>query len=40
MLKTGLQGFHGQAMTVPRRRADRPDPERLEERYERFRAAS
>ncbi|MGX6446859.1 HNH endonuclease [Patulibacter sp. S7RM1-6] len=40
MLKTGLQGFHGQAMTVPRRRADRPDPERLEERYEGFRAAS
>jgi len=39
MLKTGLQGFHGQPISQPRRLAERPDPDRLEERYERFRAA-
>ena len=36
MLRTGLQGFHGEAITVPRRPADRPDPLRLESRFERF----
>jgi putative restriction endonuclease len=36
MLKTGLQGFHGQGIALPRRSADRPDPQRLESRFERF----
>ncbi len=36
MLRTGLQGFHGEAIAVPRRAADRPDPLRLESRFERF----
>lgn len=41
MLQHGLQGFHGQQLVVvPRRREHRPDPERLEQRYEAFRAAS
>ncbi|WP_320671189.1 HNH endonuclease [Patulibacter defluvii] len=40
MLRTGLQGFHNEAITQPRRRADRPDPDRLEARYEAFRAAA
>jgi putative restriction endonuclease len=37
MLRSGLQGFHGAAILQPRRTVDRPDPERLEIRYERFR---
>jgi HNH endonuclease len=36
MLRTGLQGFHGEAITMPRRPTDRPDPVRLESRFERF----
>ena len=36
MLQTGLQGFHGQAILFPRRPEDRPDPKRLESRFERF----
>jgi putative restriction endonuclease len=40
MLRTGLQGFHGAAILQPQRLADRPDPERLEVRFERFRAAA
>lgn len=36
MLRTGLQGFHGEAIALPRRQEDRPDPERLESRFERF----
>jgi len=40
MLRTGLQGFHGEAIAVPRRPADRPDPGRLESRFERFLAAA
>lgn len=36
MLRTGLQGFHGAAIAQPKRPADRPDPARLEARYERF----
>jgi putative restriction endonuclease len=40
MLLHGLQGRHGQAlMALPTRRADRPDPNRLEERYVEFCAA-
>jgi len=40
VLTHGLQGCHGSSLLVPRRRADRPDPLFLEERYERFRRAS
>ena len=39
MLRAGLQGFHGAAILQPRRHSDRPDPDRLKARYERFRAA-
>ncbi|SEK28523.1 putative restriction endonuclease [Nonomuraea pusilla] len=39
MLKHGLQEMHSVSLTLPRRRADRPDHDLLEERYERFRAA-
>ena len=40
MLRHGLQQHHGQPlMTVPKRRADRPDPERLWVRYQSFLAA-
>ena len=40
MLRTGLQGFHGERITVPRRPDDRPDPLRLEKRFERFQRAA
>ncbi len=40
MLRHGLQELHGGAIVAPRRAADRPDPERLEQRYEEFRRAS
>ena len=40
MLKAGLQGFHGAAIFQPRRQDERPDPARLEVRYETFRAAA
>jgi len=41
MLRFGLQSLHGAPlMHVPRKPDDRPDPERLELRYEEFRAAS
>ena len=40
MLRTGLQGFHGGSIAVPRRPQDRPDPQRLELRFERFVRAS
>jgi putative restriction endonuclease len=36
MLKAGLQGFHGAPISRPRRPEDRPDPVRLETRFERF----
>jgi putative restriction endonuclease len=37
MLRHGLQGFHGQQLrSVPARRKDRPDPDRLERRYAEF----
>jgi putative restriction endonuclease len=38
MLRVGLQGFHGSAITQPRDRRDRPDPDRLRARFEGFRA--
>lgn len=40
MLRHGLQEVHGSRLAVPRSRRDRPDPARLEERYEQFRAAA
>ena len=41
MLRHGIQEFHGQTLrVVPSRRADRPDPDRLSERFQRFTAAS
>ena len=41
MLRHGLQSLHGaRLMQLPRRLEERPDPQRLEERYEQFRAAS
>jgi hypothetical protein len=40
MLKYGLQEHHGLRLRqIPRGRADRPDPERLEVRYTQFRSA-
>jgi putative restriction endonuclease len=40
MLRHGLQEMHGSAIFLPRSRRDHPDPTRLEERYEQFRAAA
>ncbi len=40
MLRAGLQGFHGAAILQPRRPSERPDPGRLEVRFERFLAAA
>jgi putative restriction endonuclease len=40
MLRTGLQGFHGERIAVPRRADERPDPARLELRFARFVAAA
>jgi putative restriction endonuclease len=40
MLREGLQGFYGRTISVPRREQDRPDADRLEIRFERFRAAA
>lgn len=40
MLKSGLQGFHGAAILQPRAQEQRPDPERLEARFEQFQAAA
>jgi putative restriction endonuclease len=36
MLTSGLQGFHGSQIFQPRRGDERPDPERLKLRFERF----
>ena len=36
MLRTGLQGFHGAKIGLPRKPDDRPDPVRLETRFDRF----
>jgi len=38
MLKHGLQEMHGQRLTLPRRRASYPDPERLSTRFAAFAA--
>ena len=38
-LQHALQGLHGSVITLPRRRAEKPSRDLLEERYERFRAA-
>lgn len=40
MLRHGLQEMHGAVIFLPRSRRDRPDPTRLEERYEQFRTAA
>ncbi|MGI8558352.1 MAG: HNH endonuclease, partial [Solirubrobacteraceae bacterium] len=40
MLTTGLQGFHGRPIAVPRRPADHPDPVRLQMRFDQFVAAA
>ena len=40
MLRTGLQGFHGNSIALPRRPQDRPDPDRLGLRFARFVTAS
>ena len=40
MLRMGLQGFHGERIALPRRSVQRPDPDRLDIRYERFKAVS
>lgn len=40
MLRHGLQEMHGATINTPHAAADRPDPERLEARYERFLAAA
>ncbi len=40
MLVVGLKQMHGQRIQLPRSPADRPDPARLERRYERFLRAS
>jgi putative restriction endonuclease len=39
-LRHALQEIHGTRLELPRSRGSRPDPDRLEERYERFLAAS
>jgi putative restriction endonuclease len=39
MLKHGLQAMDGVSLTLPKQRALHPDRERVEERYEEFRAA-
>ena len=36
MLRHGLQEMHGRALHGPSRRADRPDPDRLRQRFESF----
>ena len=40
MLREGLQGFHGAAILQPMRSEERPDPTRLERRFETFERAS
>lgn len=40
MLRHGLQEMNGGVITIPRSKPSRPDPERLEVRYEEFRRAS
>jgi putative restriction endonuclease len=40
MLRSGLQGFHHATILLPRQADERPDPLRLERRFEQFRAAA
>jgi putative restriction endonuclease len=40
MLEHGLKEMHGGAILQPGRRVDRPDPDRLDERYRQFLAAA
>jgi len=40
MLRYGIQDLHGQALIVPTRASERPNAQAVEERYERFLAAS
>jgi putative restriction endonuclease len=40
MLRTGLQGFHGESIALPRRPEERPDPVRLGTRFKRFERAA
>ncbi len=40
MLTTGLQGFHGKPIAIPRRAADHPDPIRLQTRFDQFVSAA
>ena len=40
MLKHGLQDMHGNMITIPSSLADRPDADRLEERFDEFRQAA
>jgi putative restriction endonuclease len=39
MLRHGLQDLQGERLHVPRRLTDRPNPDYLAERFDRFRAA-
>lgn len=39
MLRHGIQEMHGRALVLPSKRGDRPDPARLELRFEAFKAA-
>ena len=40
MLRHGLQGMHETRIELPGSRKDHPDPERLRDRYERFKGAA
>jgi putative restriction endonuclease len=40
MLRHGLQGLHQTRIELPHARKDHPDPERLRDRYERFKGAA
>lgn len=40
ILRHGLQAMNGKPLNLPRHRNDRPSPERLEERFSEFKAAS
>lgn len=40
MLRHGIQEMHGRLITLPRERSARPDRDRLEARYEKFRQAA
>jgi putative restriction endonuclease len=39
MLRHGLQDMHGREISVPRAKVERPDPARLEARFEHFLSA-